>query len=242
MKVTAPPGAHPGQLPYAVVNKTNKQAQRPANQTLKALAPKHPKKLSRIPPFACAWGVAFAGWRWHRRVPVHRQLACRVCPNGALSARREFRGTPRKRHGTGCPSQREGSQQQGRPSFGYFSWPRKKSTSPAGARPGQPPYAVVNKTNKQAQRPANQTQQRRRHQQRQNRTKNKNTNKKNRGQSPGPQSHQPDSNAEWPALLPSGFNACAYASQHRPSSASPAASAQSGYPQAQAREQRTLYA
>jgi len=140
MKVTAPPGAHPGQLPYAVVNKTNKQAQRPANQTLKALAPKHPKKLSRIPPFACAWGVAFAGWRWHRRVPVHRQLACRVCPNRALSARREFRGTPRKCHDTGCPSQREGSQAAGATFFWVLFFGRRsggaqKSTSPAGRNP-----------------------------------------------------------------------------------------------------------
>ncbi|MEG2863572.1 MAG: hypothetical protein RR899_15505, partial [Comamonas sp.] len=41
----------------------------------------------------------------------------------------------------------KGRKQQGRPSFGYFSWPRKKSTSPAGAKPGQqnkkPPQACT---------------------------------------------------------------------------------------------------
>ena len=39
-----------------------------------------------LTPFACACGVVFAGWHWHRRVPVLRDLACRVCLNAARSA------------------------------------------------------------------------------------------------------------------------------------------------------------
>ncbi len=58
-------------------------------------------------------------------------------------ARREFRGTPHKCHDTGCPSQREGSQAAGRPSFGYFSWsPRKVPRPPGEIRPAKPSRAA----------------------------------------------------------------------------------------------------
>ena len=96
------------------------------------------------PPFACAWVVVFVGWRWRRRVPALRELACRVCSNGALSARSEFRGTPRKRHDTGCPSQSEGSQAAGATFFWVLFLVAKKSTSPAGRNPASSPTPVAN--------------------------------------------------------------------------------------------------
>ena len=81
------------------------------------------------------------GWQLHRRVQLLRELIHRVCLNEAPLARSEFRGAAHARAPQVARSEAKGRSQQGQPSFGYFSWLSKKSTSPAGARPGQQPYA-----------------------------------------------------------------------------------------------------
>ena len=64
-------------------------------------------------PSECAEEHRVWAGQLHRRVQLFRELTHRVCLNGAPLARSEFRGTPRKRHDTGCPSQSEGSQAAG---------------------------------------------------------------------------------------------------------------------------------
>jgi hypothetical protein len=70
-----------------------------------------------------------------------RHLTRRICPNGAPQARSELCGAPRKRPDAGVPLRTaKGSQTAGSPFFWVlFFGEAKKSTSPAGARPGQPP-------------------------------------------------------------------------------------------------------
>jgi len=92
-------------------------------------------------PSVCAWGAQGAGWRVCRRTHPHQHLACRSCLSAARSAQRVLRHTPRTST-PGCPAaQRRGRRQQGRLSFGYFSLAKqRRSTSPAGARPGLRPH------------------------------------------------------------------------------------------------------
>ncbi len=52
-------------------------------------------------------------------------------------ARSEFRGTPRKRHGTGCPSQSEGSQAAGAHLWPTFLGDRKVGRPPGEIRPAK---------------------------------------------------------------------------------------------------------
>ena len=73
------------------------------------------------PPFACAWGVAFAGWRWHRRVPVLRELACRVCSNGAPWRVESFAAHPTNATTQVALRNAKGRRQQGR-IFGPPFW------------------------------------------------------------------------------------------------------------------------
>ncbi len=95
--------------------------------------------VSSLPFWQCREAQG-AGWRVCRRTHPLRDLACRVCPNGAPQARSELRGTPRERASQVARSEAEGHGQQGRPFFGDFlSAKRKKVTAPPGAHPGLRP-------------------------------------------------------------------------------------------------------
>ena len=59
----------------------------------------------------------------------------------ALFERSEFSETPPNSSTAGCPERSAGTQTAGRLSFGYFSLAKqRRSTSPAGARPGLRPH------------------------------------------------------------------------------------------------------
>ena len=91
-------------------------------------------------PSVCAWGAQGAGWRVCRRTHPLRQLTRRGCLNGAPQARSEFHGAPRARAPQVAPQRSEGTQRVGSPFFWVrFFGEAKKSTSPAGARPGLRP-------------------------------------------------------------------------------------------------------
>ena len=73
--------------------------------------------------------------------PMLRALTRRSCLNGALKARSEFCGAPRKRTSAGLPhSAAKGSQTGGRLSFAYFSLAKQRKVSrPPGRQPGSRP-------------------------------------------------------------------------------------------------------
>ncbi len=89
----------------------------------------------RISPSECAEEHRVWAGQLHRRVQLLRELTYRVCLNEAPLARSEFRGAAHARAPQVARSEAKGRSQQGRPSFGYFSWPCKKSNSPAGRNP-----------------------------------------------------------------------------------------------------------
>jgi len=74
-------------------------------------------------PFACAWGVVFVGWHWHRRVPVHRELACRVCSNGAPWRVESFAAHPTNATTQVALRNAKGRKQQGDLLLGTFLRP-----------------------------------------------------------------------------------------------------------------------
>jgi len=86
-------------------------------------------------PSECAEEHRVWAGQLHRRVQLHRELTHRVCLNEAPLARSEFRGAAHTRAPQVARSAAKGRSQQGQPSFGYFSWLSKKSTSPAGRNP-----------------------------------------------------------------------------------------------------------
>ncbi|ADX47281.1 hypothetical protein Acav_3380 [Paracidovorax avenae ATCC 19860] len=98
---------------------------------------------ARITPSGCAWGAQGVGWRACRRTRPHRELTCRGCPSGAHGVRAASstaHPTPEHPRLPRSPCGRTGSQTAGSPFFWVlFFGEAKKSTSPAGARPGPRP-------------------------------------------------------------------------------------------------------
>ncbi len=99
--------------------------------------------MARVTPSGCAWGAQGVGWRACRRIRPHRELTCRGCPSGAHGVRAASstaHPTPEHPRLPRSPCGRTGSQTAGSPFFWVlFFGEAKKSTSPAGARPGPRP-------------------------------------------------------------------------------------------------------
>ena len=119
---------------------------RPGMRGAQRLRPAGPSAAMARVLFTPFWlrlrrGVCGVGMRVEARMLRH--LTRRGCPNEAAQQRSEFHGAPCKRPDAGLPLRTaKGSQTAGSPFFWVlFFGEAKKSTSPAGARPGQPPLA-----------------------------------------------------------------------------------------------------
>ncbi len=93
-------------------------------------------------PSGCAWGAQGVGWRTCRRTRPLRELTCRGCPSVARQRAASSTAHPTPEHPRlpRSPCGRTGSHPAGSPFFWLlFFGEAKKSSSPAGARPGPRP-------------------------------------------------------------------------------------------------------
>ena len=91
-------------------------------------------------PCGCAGGAQGVGWQVCRRTHLLRQLTRRGCPSAARQRVASSTAHPTTEHPRWPRSAAKGSQTAGSPFFWVlFFGEAKKSTSPAGARPGLRP-------------------------------------------------------------------------------------------------------